>query len=69
MSTEIINEEQLPRQRLSERVGAEVQRQTIEREQEAAFADPVDKFDPANPGGTMAKRITQRIQQERFAEQ
>jgi hypothetical protein len=55
-----------PRKRLSELVGEEVGRQTVEREQDAAYADLPEKFNPADPGGSFAKRITQRIQQQRF---
>jgi hypothetical protein len=52
--------------KLSELVAAEVQRQTTEREEDAAYADLPETFDASNPGGTFAKRITQRIQQKRF---
>ena len=55
-----------PRRKLAELVGDEVGRQRTEQEQEQAYADPVEKFNPSNPGGVMARRIVQRIQQQRF---
>lgn len=51
---------------LASRVAANIESQKTEQEQEAAFADPPEKFDPANPGGTFARRVSQQIQQKRF---
>jgi hypothetical protein len=61
-------EPQQPRKRLFQLVGEEVGRQCLEREREQAFAITDEKFDPSNPGGVMARRIMQRIQQQRFEE-
>jgi hypothetical protein len=67
MTTESAESE--PRKRISELVGEELQRQTIEREEEQAFADlSEDSFDASNPGSTFAKRVTQRIQQQRLSQ-
>ena len=60
-----------PRQRLSERVAAEVARQTTEREIEAAYSDlddapPIPQHRRTSDCSPLAKRITQRIQQSRF---
>ena len=63
-----------PKKRISERVFDEIRRQEIERQQEVAFQDPDDR--PPIPAhrrtsedSPLAKRIVQRIQQERFAGQ
>jgi hypothetical protein len=56
-----------PRKRISEVVSDEIARQESERAEEAAYADLPEKFDPSAPGSTFAKRICQRIRQQRLA--
>ena len=56
------------RKRIGELVAEEVERQTSERNEDLAYADLEEKFDPSNPGGTFAKRITQRLRQQSLAQ-
>jgi hypothetical protein len=66
MENEPIELEPEPRKRLAQLVGEAVARQENERAEDAAYADLPENFDPANPGGTFAKRVTQRIAQQRL---
>jgi len=55
-----------PRKRLSELIGEEIARQSLEREREAAYADLPETPEPANPGSNFARRVVQKMQQKRF---
>jgi hypothetical protein len=55
---------------LASRVAACIESQRTEQEQEIAYANlPEPAHTPADPGSTFARRVTQRIQQQRFENQ
>jgi hypothetical protein len=55
-----------PRRRIATIVAENVSQQETERDQEKAFAEVPEKFNPADPGSRFAKRVSNAIQQKRF---
>ena len=54
------------KKRLCEIIAREIAAQENERDQENAYTEPPEKFDPSNPGSRFGKRVSNAIQQKSF---